>query len=498
MASNITGPPPIDPGLISGLADPWISRQKELRAASALSAGMDALAKGDYGTMAKTMQFLAADSPQMAAHLMSAYQTDQSRRQAEAHFKAQQEQAGRFGEAHIWQQGQLPHNMPGDEFGLQGATTTGTPPGFQFRYLTPGATPAPASAAPAPAPPAPSPAPPPVPPSPPPPSTSGVPTPAVATPAPATPPTSAPAPAPTPAPAPAPPTTVPAGTAELRNAMAAYYSGKRGKELEDALPLGVRETARKVADYQTPLSQFVMRGAGQPNLRYIYEKLAEAIDPTYSAANYPLVAQTRKNYEAGGPPSSPGGQVRSINVASDHVTMLRELNQAVAAAGVRPTDIPAINAVVQSVSKNFGHPEVTTWDLFRKLVAPEIATVITAGKGGSKEERLALEHDLSASGSPAQMASGIGALESAMGPRYSAHHRSFNSGTFGRNPFEFSGLLSPGAKKILLQHDNVDVSSVPAAGIEKLFKMRNDPKMIEVFNSRYGDGKAQEVLDGLR
>ena len=280
--------------------------------------------------------------------------------------------------------------------------------------------------------------------------------------------------------------------------MAAYYSGKRGKELEDALPIGVRETARKVADYQTPLSQFVMRGAGQPNLRYIYEKLAEAIEPTYSAANFPIVAQTRKNYEAGGPPSSPGGQVRSINVASDHLMMLRELNQAIAAAGVRPTDIPAVNAIVQQVSKQFGHPEVTTWDLFRRLVAPEISTVITAGKGGGVHEREALSADLAASGSAVQMSEKIGTLEGAMGPRYSAHHRSFNSGTFGRNPFEFSGLLSPGAKKILLQQDNVDVSAIPAAGIEKLYKMRNDQKMIEVFNSRYGKGKAQEVLDGLR
>ena len=495
MASNITGPPQIDPGLISGLADPWISRQKELRAAGALSAGMDALAKGDYGTMAKTMQFLASDSPALATHLMTAFQADQSRRRQEAQFQQTFQQTGQHQQTMEWIAANTPHPTGEEDQQYGGGKAyapIGLPPTHPL-YRPPAVT----APAPVPTPPAPTPAPP----SPPPPSTSGVPTPAVVAPSPAPTPPPAPAPAtPPPEPPATPPPTRPPLPPQLEGkdrATAIYYltrAGLQGEELMAALPVSFQRAVKQVANYERSPADFASRGSNLD--KKLYEDLASAYDKTYVPGNYALVQKHLSGYTTltG---ASAGARINNLNTASGHVHQMELLNEELSKGKF---DIPAINSILQKLNVTLGGGiDVTSWNTLRRMIAPELAKVIGGASGLGVEERQGLANDIAATASPGQALARINVLKGAMAERYAVGHQQFNTETYGKRPFGYSEKLSGNSMKMMLEKEGVNVADVSAKNLEMLLKARDDKEKLAKFDMLFQQpGRAQEILDGLR
>src|SRR5208282_5925535 len=110
----------------------------------------------------------------------------------------------------------------------------------------------------------------------------------------------------------------------------------------------------------------------------------------YSAADWDAFKDLQKRVQ--GPA---GDQIRSFTLLVHHLAFFDALGKQLQGQ----TDSQAINAITNSVAKQFGRPEITSFDLVKKIVGDE-ATKAVLGVPGTGADRNAAQSDLASFDSP--------------------------------------------------------------------------------------------------
>lgn len=131
-----------------------------------------------------------------------------------------------------------------------------------------------------------------------------------------------------------------------------------------------------------------------------WQSLIQAVgqyDPTFDAVNYGARASTRKDFTSG----KAATQVNALNTVLGHLNGLSD-----AAEALNNTDYPALNSVLNTLSKAVGRPTVTNFDTIKKAVADEV-TRVWRQAGGSVEDIKQAQSNLSGANSPDQLRGAI-------------------------------------------------------------------------------------------
>lgn len=139
-------------------------------------------------------------------------------------------------------------------------------------------------------------------------------------------------------------------------------------------PKDVQVVAQKLKDYrQDPPSGFMLKNS--PLLKAAYTEALK--DPDYNEAKAKTVAAGRKELQQG----KSGQTLRSLMTARDHLGYLEFLSKDLP----NGANIQAFNRSAASISAQFGHPEVTTFEAAKQIVGPEIIKAIVGAQGGQAE-----------------------------------------------------------------------------------------------------------------
>ena len=126
--------------------------------------------------------------------------------------------------------------------------------------------------------------------------------------------------------------------------------------------------------------------------------LASAYDPTYSASNQPIVAQTNKEYTAG----LTGRNVVALNTAMRHISQMNDL-----AYALNNGNIQAANYVKNLVKEWTGSSVPTNVSALAPMVSSEVAKMLSGAGVQSQEQIENVQKMFNTAKSYQQLADGI-------------------------------------------------------------------------------------------
>ena len=104
--------------------------------------------------------------------------------------------------------------------------------------------------------------------------------------------------------------------------------------------------------------------------------------PNFDATEYDAKQKAMRDFSTG----TPGNSIRSFSTATDHLSQLDQLVDALGNG-----NIPLANKIANTVAQNTGSTAPTNFDAVKGIVAKEVLKSIVAG-GGGVEERQELSH----------------------------------------------------------------------------------------------------------
>lgn len=192
-------------------------------------------------------------------------------------------------------------------------------------------------------------------------------------------------------------------------------------------------TAQLIANYQAqPLSSFAMRS---PQGAEIMSRVKQ-INPDYDSRFYQASQATQTAFDKG----PQGDQVRSLNVAIQHLDVLGKASDA-----LKNGDIQRLNQLGQFFSQEFGSPVPTNFNAIKQIVSSEVIKAAVV-RGGTKGERDQAQEDVSRASSPAQLAGVIDSWKSLLAGQMKGLKQQYESGTHLKN---FDEKLLPETKAAL-------------------------------------------------
>ncbi|WP_035819861.1 hypothetical protein [Janthinobacterium sp. RA13] len=120
--------------------------------------------------------------------------------------------------------------------------------------------------------------------------------------------------------------------------------------------------------------------------------------PNFDATEYDAKQKAMRDFSTG----TPGNSIRSFSTATDHLSQLDQLVDALGNGNV-----PLANKIANTVAQNTGSTAPTNFDAVKGIVAKEVLKSIVAG-GGGVEERQELSHLLDNAKTPKQLKGVIG------------------------------------------------------------------------------------------
>lgn len=245
----------------------------------------------------------------------------------------------------------------------------------------------------------------------------------------------------------------------------------------ESTPEAKAATAKLLAEYRIPpLTGFVLKTpAGQDIMRQVMVQ-----NPNYQGQLYPTIQKTLGAFASG----REGAQVKSFNVAIDHLDTLDKLSDALQNGNLR-----MINAAAQEVSKSTGAAPPTNFDAAKSILSAEIVKAITASPaGGGQTERLQFAaQDLSKASSPAQLKGVIKTVQTLMAGQLKGLKQQYSAGLAGMpNPgadFEEKFLL-PRSKEIFNKMQQNPGENAPAG-----FSAEKEKRYQELLKKRQAEGK---------
>ncbi len=159
----------------------------------------------------------------------------------------------------------------------------------------------------------------------------------------------------------------------------------------DGTPQGdVESMAQGIASGKlAPLSGFSL---AKPRGQAIMARAME-INPNYDAGDYTAKNAALKAFSTG----KEGAQLRSFNVASDHLDTLGQMADA-----LNNGNIQVLNRIGNAWNQQTGNPAPTNFDAVKEIVGKEVVKAIVAG-GGGVGERQEVSDLMQKANSPAQL-----------------------------------------------------------------------------------------------
>ena len=183
---------------------------------------------------------------------------------------------------------------------------------------------------------------------------------------------------------------------------------------------GIENTAKGIANYEiAPLSSFAM---ARPLGAQIMGKVKE-YNPNFDAKQFPIRQAAEKAFTSG----RQGDQVRSFNVAINHLGTLKDLTVA-----LQNGDIKQINRAAQAFAEQTGETPPTNFDAAKKIVGDEISKAIIGAKG-SLGDREATAASISRMNAPQQLSGVIDTYLKLMGGQLSGLRQQYESGTMKKD-----------------------------------------------------------------
>jgi hypothetical protein len=158
---------------------------------------------------------------------------------------------------------------------------------------------------------------------------------------------------------------------------------------EQAGQEAIDATAESIADYRTPpLSPYAqVRGNGPE----IMEAIKKA-NPEYNAQKYYQANSVRQDFARG----AASKRIDALNTVTQHLEVFDDLGKA-----LKNGDVNAVNSVVNYAKTQLGHPEVTSFNAAKDVVADEVIKAVIGS--GAVFDREGMTKNLSGSRSPEQL-----------------------------------------------------------------------------------------------
>lgn len=165
-------------------------------------------------------------------------------------------------------------------------------------------------------------------------------------------------------------------------------------------------------------------------------RLVKGINPNYDATQFTMKSKARQAFASG----KQGDTVRSLSVATDHLDQLSK-----AATAMNNGDIQGANTILNFLSSQTGHPEVTNYEGMVDLVGDEVAKAVIGGPG-AEGDRKGIQSKFSSHKAPGQIQGVISEYKGLMGSQLNGFRRQYERATGLK---DFDDALSPEAMKEL-------------------------------------------------
>ena len=128
--------------------------------------------------------------------------------------------------------------------------------------------------------------------------------------------------------------------------------------------------------------------------------------PTFDATEFPARQKALRDFTTG----PQGNALRSVSVASDHLSQLADVADA-----LKNGNYPLLNKLSNLYTTNTGGTAPNTFDAMKQIVGDEVVKAILGGSAGGVHDRAELAARLSAASSPAQLSEVIRSYRDLMG-----------------------------------------------------------------------------------
>ena len=222
---------------------------------------------------------------------------------------------------------------------------------------------------------------------------------------------------------------VAAAAAPVLTVANAFKQNLHGDEFLAALPPAVRNEVNAIVTGNTPPpNQNSKRG------QQLMQLVTQA-DPSFDASAYGVKFAGEKSFLV-----KQGPAVKSFNVLVSHFDTLDK-----AATALNNGDVKAFNSIGNTIAAQTGSTAPTDFAGVKKIVGDEIIKAIQGG-AGALGDRKAIQDELSAANSPAQLASLINRFKVLAGGQLGGLAKQYESAT-GKTNFQ-DRFLTPEARKV--------------------------------------------------
>lgn len=177
-----------------------------------------------------------------------------------------------------------------------------------------------------------------------------------------------------------------------------------------------------------------------------------SVNPDFQQGNKAIADKARTAFNTG---PQQGQKVEFLNNVASHLDQYDKLMQALQQSGGQ-SDSPMVNSMVQLLSKQMGHPEVTNLEALQPLLADEMvkSLVPNAGTGVERQHQMA---QIISTLAPDQWGQKKQVYEGALGTQFKDLERQYRSSLyFMPKPFldkEWGAKVSPEAQQMLAPRD---------------------------------------------
>jgi Phage tail lysozyme len=139
-----------------------------------------------------------------------------------------------------------------------------------------------------------------------------------------------------------------------------------------------------------------------------------------------------------------GKNIVALNTLADHLPLFEKYARA-----LETGDVKVINRMLQSLSEETGHPEITNFKLAQEFIADETVKVLVSGSGaGALADREALKARLMASMSQAQFGGVADVVKDFVHGKLGALRQAYGRGDSKREEYFNNQILTPDARRL--------------------------------------------------